>query len=204
MLYEWYVTHALAGFKDFGVGVLIATTLWLYRFREEPSFLILFAGAFFALLPDADIVVPILRREYASDHHQLLTHFPAFMLGLIVPALWCAFGKRIAVLAFTGLFWHFVHDSPPLNGSWNVGGIAWFWPLSNAYWFFGWIPAPAEVGSAHKLWSTPSAFALWEMTAGTMALMLSSILLRSRVYTILGSVIVSGVWAATLMLWYVL
>lgn len=196
--YSWYVPHMLAAYMDFGIGILIAAHLWTHWWRETPSFWTLFLGGALALLPDFDIVVPIFMGHVGMDHHQLPTHFPAVML-VIPPALLLAlWGWRYATLGFVCILWHFIHDSPPLGG-----GIAWLWPYSSEYVSLtgAHIPRP-PLGSILPMWGRPTGLAIFELTLGSVALILAARVLLSLRYMVLGGAISACVWLAALMLWF--
>lgn len=200
--FTWHVPHMLAAYMDFGVGILIAAHLWGHWLRQIPSFWNLLGGGVFALLPDFDIVVPILRGDIGFDHHQLWTHFPAFMIPIGGVLGYFLGGWRVALLGSICVTWHFIHDSPPLGG-----GIAWTWPLSREYFSLtgAHIPQPPIEtirGGIHALWGHANMFAAREILFGTLALSLAAVVLRSRFYMWLAGGIATCVWLAVAMLWY--
>jgi len=198
----WFISHMLAAFMDFGVGILIAVLLWRVVYKTQPSFEVVCLGGFLALVPDFDIVAPILMQGSFVDHHQLPTHFPLFMVPTVAGALWVVNG-RLATLAAPCLLWHFVHDSPPLGG-----GIAWLWPYSTDYWWFGWHTMSGIFGNHvdfMRSWDTPSWFALRELIVGSVALGVATVILGTRDlslrYPLLLAFTNIGVWGCAMHLW---
>lgn len=196
---SWYAPHMLAGCLDFCTGILITIVLWQLLFKEQPTFGAMFAGGALALLPDIDLLWDILvTGAHTGDHHQLITHFPGFMLVVVPPVagyvswLWGNFWRGYT-LAFCCLLWHFVHDTP--------GGIAWLWPLSNEYYGSSqWVRALAE-GHVAKVWAQPSLLASFELVLSVVVLAVAAWRRRSRAYAALAAVIVVGVWGTTLYIW---
>lgn len=198
--FSWYAPHMLAAYMDFAVGILIAAVVWVYGFHATPTFLTLFAGAILALLPDIDLVWPILRGQVQGDHHQLPTHFPLVMLTLVPLAAFVVSGRRGMILAFVCLAWHFIHDTREFGG----GGIAWLWPFSSDYWSLSGSSTPSIAPHAdemQKLWGTPNAFAVRELAIGSLSLFAASAILKSRGYVLLACFIALGVWTTTALLW---
>jgi hypothetical protein len=166
--------NALAGFLDLSVGACIASAA-LAAWGMHPGLWQLAAGSVLGVLPDFDIVAPILLgRENLGNHHTTLMHRPLF---LVPAASLCAYligGPEWALIAFLCVAWHYLHDTPPLS----TGGIAWLWPLDSRYispW--GWS-APHAGGMSHhawlkKYWLTPSPRSRMEIGAGLMALALA-------------------------------
>lgn len=128
----------MAGALDVCVGMLIAA-LFSYGLGLpfEPWFFLI--GALFALLPDIDIALPILKGNVEGDHRATLMHRPALILGAVA-----LLGSLASVYAGTiffllcpllSLLWHYLHDT----GGWlfGAGAIAWKWPLAATPLSFG-------------------------------------------------------------------
>jgi|GEM_PF-3563594 len=199
----WFISHMLAAYMDFCVGVLIATLLWLYGFKERPALWLVCLGGVLALVPDFDIVWPILTRGSFVDHHQLPTHFPLVMVPLAAVVAGVLGGGRFAVLAVLCLAWHFVHDSPPLGG-----GIAWAAPFNFDYWSWSGQRVP-PIYPTHEAfmrgWAAPSPLALSELVMGSVALGVAATLLNSKELTLrypaLYAFTVIGVWVSAWSIW---
>lgn len=168
------LANALAGSLDLCMGALIAAAT-LSSFGVHPTLWHLAAGAVLAVLPDFDVVLPILcMREVKGNHHTTLMHRPA----LIIPAAACAAyavgGPAWSMVALLCVSWHYLHDTPPLG----MSGIAWLWPYDSRYWS-PWGPAePHTGGPGHhewlkKYWMTLSPMLCMELGAGLMALALA-------------------------------
>src|SRR5258708_5995710 len=125
---KWYVVNALAGFKDFGVGALIASII-AHVYGIEASVWLLMAflvfGSVMAVLPDFDIIIPILRKKVTGNHRLTLMHRPLLLLPVATTIGFALGGQIIAVTVFTCVLWHFTHDS------YGGGSIGWLWPFSD-------------------------------------------------------------------------
>jgi hypothetical protein len=144
----WLIGNALAGYMDFGLGALIATVVSLW-WNVAPEWWYLLIGAFFALLPDLDVVVTILAGKPSNiDHHQTLLHRPTFMLPLVALILFISAGAFWSTLATLCLLWHYLHDTKGLS----EGGVAWFWPVSKKYWSLTGGYMPHHIIPDHLQW----------------------------------------------------
>lgn len=114
-------------FLDIGIGVLLS--IWISRFFQTDLTLVLvLAGVFFALLPDADFFVEFVKHGNVGGkvirEHREITHFPLLYAPLFVLIL-VIFGAKWTALFVLSLLAHFLHDSVGIG--W---GIKWFWPFS--------------------------------------------------------------------------
>lgn len=166
--------NALAGSLDLSMGALIAAAT-LSSFGIQPELWHLALGAVLAVLPDFDIVVPILSgREAQGNHHTTLMHRPVLIIPAAALVAYIAGGQAWGMVAFLCVSWHYLHDTPPLG----MGGIAWLWPLDHRYWS-PWGPSePALGGMTHhawlkKYWLQLSPLSSMEIGAGLMALALA-------------------------------
>jgi hypothetical protein len=139
-----YAGHFFAGCMDFAAGVLVVSVVGAVCGVEVPLWAYPL-GAFLAVLPDMDIILPVLRASnlLGWDHHQTIMHRPVLVLptvALLGAVIGFALGNPAfySLLFFLCVFWHYVHDTRGFGG----GGIAWFWPVSRFYWglFGGEVP----------------------------------------------------------------
>lgn len=166
--------NALAGFLDLSMGAaLAAVTLSAFGMQPEPWHLAV--GAALAVLPDFDILLPVLRmREVTGNHRTTLMHRPLLLVPLAALAAFALGGPAWGATAFACALWHFAHDTPPLS----AGGIAWLWPFDERYWSPHGAAEPRMPGMPHhewlkKYWLRPSPLLLMEIGAGLMALALA-------------------------------
>ena len=121
----------MAGALDASVGMLIAAAL-AYGFGLSFSPWLLLFGAFCALLPDFDILLPILQENVVGNHKLTLLHAPSFVLGLavILGGMGSLYADSFFWLAcpVLCLLWHYLHDT----GDWffGSGAVAWGWPYT--------------------------------------------------------------------------
>ncbi len=99
---------------------------------------LIWTGVCFALLPDLDLLYFYAIDARAHPHHSYWTHLPIFWAALFVP-LWLSFARNSCAAALTlvaaaNVFGHLVLDS-------IVGGIAWGYPISAAYYSLFEVPA---------------------------------------------------------------
>lgn len=163
----------MAGSLDVGVGMLIAASLsFAYGLEAHPPYVLVF-GALFALLPDFDIVLPILKGNIEGNHRLTLFHAPLLTLGIV--AFFGAIGSFYAgnifwlVCPLVCVLWHYIHDTE----GWFLGNgaIAWAWPYrKTTYTFKG--PTILEEGS-HDEWLTtnwlkPASLSIKELGLGAL------------------------------------
>ncbi len=168
------LANALAGSLDFCMGALIAAAT-LSTLGMQPALWHLVVGGILALLPDFDILGPILLgHEVEGNHHVTLLHRPVLVIPAAALAGYLLGGHAWALVAFLCVSWHYLHDTPPLG----MGGIAWLWPLDSRYWS-PWGPQePHTAGMSHyewlkKYWFTLSPTFCMEVGAGLVALSLA-------------------------------
>ena len=172
--------NALAGFLDLSMGAALAA-ITLSAFGMRPELWHLAVGAALAVLPDFDILLPILRmREVTGNHHATLMHRPLLVMPAAALAAFLLGGPAWGLAALLCVSWHFAHDTPPLG----MDGIAWLWPFDERYWSPYGAAEPRISGLPHyewlrKYWLTPSPLLLMEIGAGLMALALA-LLIASR------------------------
>lgn len=166
-----FCANGIAAFMDFGVGALIISLMTLAFDVPLPPWYLLVGGTL-ALLPDFDIVLPIIEGEnIKSDHHQTLAHRPIVLLPLVTTIGFLIGGWFWAVTAAVCVFWHYVHDTKGFGGA----GISWFWPCSQKYWspLYGAEEPQTPLGHhamLRELWLRPSSFALCEIAIGLISL----------------------------------
>lgn len=125
----FFITHSM--FADIGFGVL-AAVLISTLFSVELSASIIAAGIFFALLPDIDFLVELIRHGSVGGRvereHRNLLHHPLTYIPVAV-AIYFTSGSVWATLFTVCVLFHFMHDS------FGIGwGIKWLWPfLKNNY-----------------------------------------------------------------------
>ncbi len=168
------LANGLAGSLDLCMGTLIAAAAFS-ALGLEPQLWHLVAGAVLAVLPDFDILGPILlSREVKGNHHTTLLHRPLLIIPTVSPAAYALGGQAWGLVALLCVAWHYLHDTPPLS----QGGIAWLWPYDSRYWSL-WGPKEPHMGHAnHKEWLEQNWMALspmllTELSAGIVALVLA-------------------------------
>lgn len=166
--------NALAGFLDLGVGALIAAAV-LSSLGIQPVLWHLAAAGVLAVLPDFDILLPIISgREPVGNHRMTFMHRPLIVIPVVSLAAYLLGGQAWGIVALLCVLWHYLHDTPPLS----QGGIAWLWPYDSRYWS-PWGPTEPKLGSmAHnewlkKYWLQLSPLLCIEVGAGLMALALA-------------------------------
>jgi hypothetical protein len=163
----WLFGNALAGYMDFAIGAWIATALTLF-IPTQLQWWYLLVGGILALLPDFDIILPILRESNKiSGHHTTILHRPLFMILLATLVFWFIGGWYWGILAFVCVLWHFVHDIQ--------GGIAWGWPVNKRllYPFKKNVEHISHREWIEKFWLKPSALSVREISIGTAALVVA-------------------------------
>jgi hypothetical protein len=118
--------NAMAGFLDFATGALIISLVAQIGFGFEVLLWYLPIGGILALLPDFDILWPILTgKKTRGNHHTTLMHRPSFLMILATVVAWLCGGSLFAITAFVCLLWHYLHDTWPLGDD----HIDWAWPF---------------------------------------------------------------------------
>lgn len=191
----WLMGNALAGYLDFCVGLLIATLVGNAMGYGAPPILLLW-GAVCALLPDTDIVLPILRGRIEGDHRTTLWHRPAatflgltvFLLALNLQAgVWAAVG-------YAALLWHYLHDTP-------MGGIAWLWPYSDKRFIEpAYTPGTSHEYDMYKEWCLPSYRSVGEVLLGTIVLVYVSQQVSGAMFWVV-AFIGTATFVSAFMLW---
>ena len=112
-------------FADIGIGAMLG--LVVGRFFNEPNIWLFIAlGIFFALLPDLDFFVELIRHGKVGGkeqkEHRNLFHFP--LLALPVCVIMFFVSVPVGTLFTLGVFSHLIHDS------FGIGwGIKWGYPF---------------------------------------------------------------------------
>lgn len=121
-------------FLDIGIGILLSIwTSWF--FHVDLIFILVLAGIIFALLPDIDFFIELIKHGSVGGkvirEHRELTHFPIIYIFVAI-LVYLIFGAMWTILFSLAILAHFLHDSVGIG--W---GIKWFWPVSKkAYKFF--------------------------------------------------------------------
>lgn len=113
-------------FLDSAFGILGAIIIASYS-HKELSYLFVFLGISFALLPDIDVLYYAFKKYFLKKkitNHRSLTHTP-FLYVPVAALLYDVFGWEVGVLFSSGILFHFIHDS-----LWLGWGIAWLSPFS--------------------------------------------------------------------------
>ncbi len=198
--WKWFAENALAGFEDFGVGAFIVSILAI-MWRLEAPLWVLAIGGILALLPDFDLIIPILRRSVVGNHHMTLMHRPLFLVPVATAICFVLGGTFLSAAAFLCVLWHFVHDSPETGG----GGIAWLWPMSHKMFSLrGKEIHPHGSDHAHYLktsWARPNARSAREIAIGSVCLIAALLLSMPSLWWV-GLLIVPLVWIMALVLWH--
>lgn len=124
-------------FLDIGLGILIA--FFLDRLWAVPITGIWIAcGIFFALLPDADYLIHLIRGNNSRNahRHRDLLHYPLLFIPIGVFVLY-PFGVAWSALFGLCALAHFTHDS--IGIGW---GVQWLWPLGDKHYSFLYIYKP--------------------------------------------------------------
>lgn len=168
---------AMAAFPDFAVGCFIATVIALTM--DVPiQWWYLPLGGILALLPDFDILEPVVQRlitgkQITGNHREAtVLHRPLVILPTVTLAAWAFGGEYWAVTAFLCVLAHYVHDARETGSD----GLAWFWPISKKYWWIGgsFEPRYNEIEDwLERTWLKPSERSITEMIIGTSALILA-------------------------------
>jgi hypothetical protein len=119
---------------DIALGIIIS--IFVSKLLNiELTTLLVFVGIFFALLPDADFILFLLKGGKAGKRahfHRDLFHRPLLYIPIGFIML-LPFGKEWAFLFALTSLGHFIHDSTAFGLGW---GIRLFWPFSKNYFMF--------------------------------------------------------------------
>lgn len=127
----YFVAHGFAATLDWVMGVFIVWALG-QLWPHELAWYHYALGALLGIAPDFDLLHQLLflkKGEGLTDHHDWLTHRPAFMLPLAAGLGYLLGGEFWAVVAALPIFAHYLHDTRGLGG----GGIGWLWPFSKMH-----------------------------------------------------------------------
>jgi len=117
-------------FFDIGIGIIISIFI-SWRFGIEPSFSFFLLGVSFAMIPDIDFILHLIKTKFkdTSHEHREILHYPILFFGLGLPLLlFIGVQKEIIWLFVLGVSWHFINDTTTIGY-----GIQWLWPFSNKY-----------------------------------------------------------------------
>jgi hypothetical protein len=169
--------NALAGFLDFCVGACVAVCILKYFGAPTPLW-VLPIGSLFALLPDFDIVYPILvGLDFKWNHHTTLMHRPIFLLPVAAIVAYGIAGPVWTLIAFVCVSWHYVHDSRLLGGD----HIDWLWPLRESPHLPGDPPRWLRL-----YWLRPSKKSVAEVCIGLLLLILALKLAHFYIVAVIG------------------
>ncbi len=194
----------LAGYMDFCMGVFLCVMISRMIFHTTPTFLCMFLCAVAALIPDFDIVWPIIiGQNPVGDHHQWLTHRPGFIVPVTATVGYLLAGKRGVWLAGTCVLWHLFHDT---KGVLDGGGIAWLWPWSQKYWGFTGGADPETIRGTGITWmdinwNRLSNVGIAEVFLGTVAFVIAGYV-RGRVYFAFAWAVIACVLICAIISWY--
>ena len=196
--------NGLAAFQDLATGALFAVLLG--RLEGVPlEWWYVAGGAFLMVLPDFDLIYPLLRRVLTgrhidSDHHESVFHWPLFMLPVVTVTAWTLGGSYWGLLAFFCLFFHYIHDG---SNRQPEDRILWFFRIRPRYW-----SARDQTDPAKKLnhdqwiqykWLQPSDLSIREVTIGSIACGLATVLLTTQILPAL--LIMFIAWAGVITFW---
>ena len=172
----YFVVNGMAGYLDFGMGVLIAGIANYIWGSSSVSHLLI--GGVLAFLPDFDIVYQILARrtDRIHEHHTSPLHRPLIVLPVVTAVAYLVSQYLVGnhywtFVAPLCVAWHYIHDMPELGG----GGLQTFWPLSKREWSFTGPHDPIEqipLLPWLENWYKASPMSFLETLFGTMALSL--------------------------------
>lgn len=160
----------MAMFMDFAIGVLIVSVVSIVQGIDVSAWQLV-VGGILALLPDFDLIVPLLRRKYEGldEHHTTLMHRPLFLLPVATLVAWWFGGSFWSAVTFLCVLWHFIHDTKGFGDN----GLEWLWPFSKKEWFFFGSedpgPKPGLEEWLETKWLVPSGRSFGEMAIGCAA-----------------------------------
>ncbi len=123
---------------DVCVGIMLGTLV--FKATNELALWRVGVTGLLAVLPDIDIVWPVLRGRVHSNHRLSPMHLPLPVLLVSTAVAGLVGGWGWADATFLCVLWHYIHDTPPLS----TGVIPWLWPF---------VPrAPDEEEVDHHQW----------------------------------------------------
>ena len=124
-------------FLDIGVGILMAFGVGTYYAVPVDRMLII-AGVIFALLPDTDYLIHLMRGNSSRNahRHRDLLHYPLLLIPAGILVLYPFGAAWSALFGFCALA-HFIHDS--IGIGW---GVQWLWPLGDQHYSFFYLYKP--------------------------------------------------------------
>ncbi len=117
-------------FLDIAFGIVAGLGIGSFFFESVPMWFVLL-GILFALLPDIDGVVWLLKpsvRKGWYKIHRTYTGYPLLYIPLSI-IIFVLFGKSIGILFSLCVLYHHIHDTFFLG--W---GVMWLWPFSKRKW----------------------------------------------------------------------
>jgi hypothetical protein len=183
----------LAAFLDLAAGTAFATILGVLS-HTELEWWHLVSGALFFVLPDFDLILPILRRVFfgeriAFNHHETVFHWPIFMIPVVTIVAWAVGGSFWGLLAFFGLVFHYLHDASNMV---PADRLRWFFRPFPQFWSLEKRPDPGYVESDEWIktrWMQPSAIALRELMIGSICIGITVYLLTFLIVPSLGTMV---------------
>jgi hypothetical protein len=174
---RYLLANLHAGFMDAAVGVFLISLL-TYLFGIPFQWWYVPLGAFLTLLPDFDIIVPILKRTfdglvYHDNHHKSWFHFPFFMLPLTSLIGYAVGGDAWEVIIFISVLAHYCHDAFMMGKT----GIYWLTRYQKNTWPHDGALDPSFIPHNEwltKNWLRVSKLMVVESTIGVLALVLAS------------------------------
>ncbi len=119
------IATGMAMFLDLSFG-MVFSTVSAKSFDIPIQWWYPLVGAVLAVLPDFDIVWPILARIFLGkniedNHHASVMHWPLVMLPMVTTLGWFIGGWCWATLAFGCITFHYLHDA--LIMGWPAGFV---------------------------------------------------------------------------------
>ena len=171
---RWFGGSALVAYLDLCVGALIGALVFPL-FAIEVTVVTLAVSAILALLPDFDLIIPVLRGHVDNNHRTTLWHRPIVVLPTATIAAWIVGGPGWGAVTFICVLWHYIHDTPPIGD--EGSGIAWAWPWSERFITPLVIldPQPWDnyqhTTALEREWLTPTPRSIAEMAIGSLILL---------------------------------
>jgi hypothetical protein len=201
----YLVAVGLAAFQDLAAGAAFAAILGSMSHTPLEWWHIA-GGALLSVLPDFDIVPSIVRRVFGANapdfnHHESVFHWPTFMMPVVTVVAWDIAGSYWGILAFFGLFFHYLHD---MSNMAPEDRIRWFFRLRPKFWSAENREDPTQVPNDlwfKMFWMRPSTLAAREILLGSLFVGVATFLLTFDVITVFGAMIavwvfVWGYWLA--------
>lgn len=195
----------LAMFMDIAVGIFIASAFVATGIFESsaPHWFILAAGGVLAVLPDFDLIFPIIGwlftgKNYAKNHHETVMHWPLFLLPVAGVVGGYFGGPYFALMALACVLWHFLHDASIMGPN---DSIRWLFRTRPSYWSLIGKVDPSFIPMAQwlqKNWLRPTRLSLIEIGLGSVALGSAATLEYSILF---GAGVLLVVWAYVASFW---